>query len=127
MIGAINDLVIYILLPCLSIYCSLKFGQVNFHCHRKDKSGLNLQATCDHCLRFIWVEKHLRPNHLGLLPEVGSSEVAVVELKTIIITIRDDELAFVLLLVPLIRDFINSLSVPLAIFPLPLAVQPMCP
>ncbi|KAL7549984.1 hypothetical protein ACHAWF_013242 [Thalassiosira exigua] len=27
-----------------------------FRCHRKDKYGLNMQAICDHRLRFIWYE-----------------------------------------------------------------------
>ena len=52
-IGAIDGLVICILLPCLSICRSLECGQVNFRCHWKDKYGLNLQATCDLCLKFI--------------------------------------------------------------------------
>ena len=30
--------------------------QSNFRCHRKDKYGLNLQAICDHNLKFIWAE-----------------------------------------------------------------------
>ena len=49
-IGAIDGLVICILLPCLSICRSLECGQVNFRCHRKDKYGLNLQAICNHRL-----------------------------------------------------------------------------
>ena len=28
----------------------------NFKCSRKDKVGLNLQAICDHCLRFTWID-----------------------------------------------------------------------
>lgn len=31
-------------------------SQTNFRCHRKDKYGLNLQAICDHNLKFIWAE-----------------------------------------------------------------------
>ena len=54
-IGAIDGLVICILLPCLSIYCALAYGQVNFCCHRRDKYGLNLQVICDHRLKSIWV------------------------------------------------------------------------
>jgi hypothetical protein len=54
-IGAIDGLVICIMLPCLAICRSLECGQVNFRCHRKDKHGLNFQAICDHRLKFIWV------------------------------------------------------------------------
>ena len=55
-IGAIDGLIICILKPCLKYSRKANCGQVNFRCHRKDKYGLNLQAICDHRLKFIWVE-----------------------------------------------------------------------
>ena len=55
-IGAIDGLVVCCLMPCLKFCRALKCGQVNFRCHRKDKYGLNMQAICDHRLRFYWVE-----------------------------------------------------------------------
>ncbi len=30
--------------------------QANFGCHQKDKYGLNLQAICNHNLKFTWIE-----------------------------------------------------------------------
>jgi hypothetical protein len=55
-IGAIDGLVICTILPPLQICREIDCGQVNFRCHRKDKYGLNLQAICDHTLRFTWAE-----------------------------------------------------------------------
>ena len=53
-IGAIDGLIICILKPCLKFSRVSNCGQANFRCHRKDKFGLNLQAICDHNLKFIW-------------------------------------------------------------------------
>lgn len=55
-IGAIDGLVICTLMPSLYICRILNCGQKTFRCHRKDKFGLNMQAICDHLLRFYWVE-----------------------------------------------------------------------
>ena len=55
-IGAIDGLVVCCLMPCLKFCRVLKYGQVKFCCHRKDKYGLNMQAICDHQLRFYWVK-----------------------------------------------------------------------
>ena len=55
-IGAIDGLVICTLMPSLIICRMLNCGQKSFRCHRKDKFGLNMQAICDHMLRFTWVE-----------------------------------------------------------------------
>lgn len=55
-IGAIDGIVIATLMPCLAVCRYLKCGQKSFRCHRKDKFGLNMQAICDHKLRFTWVE-----------------------------------------------------------------------
>ena len=55
-IGAIDGLIIGTLMPCLKYSRMLNCGQTNFRCHRKDKYGLNLQAICDHRLKFFWVE-----------------------------------------------------------------------
>jgi hypothetical protein len=55
-IGAIDGLLIWTLMPPLSMCRFLNIGQSNFRCHRKDKFGFNMQAICDHNLKFYWVE-----------------------------------------------------------------------
>jgi len=55
-VGAIDGLIICTLMPPIQICREINCGQANFRCHRKDKYGLNLQAICDHTLRFTWVE-----------------------------------------------------------------------
>ena len=55
-VGAIDGLVICTRLPNLDESIAMNIGQTNFRCHRKDKYGLNLQAICDHNLKFTWVE-----------------------------------------------------------------------
>ena len=55
-VGAIDGLVICTLMPSLSECEAMNCGQSNFRCHRKDKYGLNLQAICDHNLKFTWIE-----------------------------------------------------------------------
>ena len=55
-IGAINGLVVCCLMPCLKVCRDLKCDQINFRCHQKYKYRLNMQAICDHRLRFYWVE-----------------------------------------------------------------------
>ena len=55
-IGAIDGLIICCVMPPLKFCRALNCGQINFRCHRKDKYGLNLQAICDHMLRFYWAE-----------------------------------------------------------------------
>ena len=54
-IGAIDGLLIWTLMPPLSVCRFLNVGQANFRCHRKDKFGFNMQAICDHNLKFYWV------------------------------------------------------------------------
>jgi hypothetical protein len=54
-IGAIDSLLIWTLMPPLSVCWFLNVGQANFRCHRKDKFGFNMQAICDHNLKFYWV------------------------------------------------------------------------
>ena len=55
-IGAIDELLIWIRMPSLSICRFVNCGQSSFLCSRKAKFGLNMQAICDHKLRFRWVE-----------------------------------------------------------------------
>ena len=54
-IGAIDGIPIWILKPfkqeCLLANC----GETSFHCSRKDKYGLNMQAICDDELRFLFI------------------------------------------------------------------------
>lgn len=55
-VGAIDGLVICTRMPTLAECNAMNVGQVNFRCHRKDKYGMNLQAICDHNLKFTWVD-----------------------------------------------------------------------
>jgi hypothetical protein len=55
-VGAIDRLLICTLMPSLLECEAMNCGQSNFQCHRKDKNGLNLQAICDHNLKFTWIE-----------------------------------------------------------------------
>ena len=55
-VGAIDGLVICTRMPNLAESIAMNIGQTNFRCHRKDKYGLNLQAICDHNLKFTWVD-----------------------------------------------------------------------
>ena len=55
-VGAIDGLVICTVMPTLAECEAMSCGQSNFRCHRKDKYGLNLQAICDHNLKFRWIE-----------------------------------------------------------------------
>ena len=49
-IGAIDGIVICIIMPSLFFCRLLKCDQKSFRRHRKDKFGLNMQAICDHLL-----------------------------------------------------------------------------
>jgi hypothetical protein len=53
---AIDGLVLCTLMPSLSECLCMNRRQANFRCHRKDKYGLNLQAICNHNLKFTWIE-----------------------------------------------------------------------
>ena len=55
-VGAIDGLVICTRMPTLAKCVAMNVGQVNFRCHRKDKYGMNLQAICDHDLKFTWAD-----------------------------------------------------------------------
>lgn len=56
-VGAIDGLLIWILKPSACECKKLKVaGNATFRCHRKDKYGMNLQAICDHRLKFIWAD-----------------------------------------------------------------------
>jgi hypothetical protein len=55
-VGAIDGLVICTRMPTLAECVAMNVGQVNFRCHRKDKYGMNLQAICDHDLKFTWAD-----------------------------------------------------------------------
>ncbi len=56
MVGAINCLMVCTFMPSLSKCLFMNCVQANFQCHQKDKYGLNLQAICDHNLKFTWIE-----------------------------------------------------------------------
>jgi hypothetical protein len=55
-VGAIDGLMVCILMPSLSECLFVNCRQSNFLCHQKDKYGLNLQAICNHNLKFTWIE-----------------------------------------------------------------------
>ena len=59
-IGVIDGLIVCILKPCLNFSRASNCGQAKVRCHQKDKHGLNLQAICDHRLKFIWAEMKWR-------------------------------------------------------------------
>ena len=54
-IGAIDGLLIWMVKPKRSECEEVKCGEKHFKCSRKDKFGLNLQAICDHRLRFLLI------------------------------------------------------------------------
>ena len=55
-IGAIDGILIWILKPTLTECLKAKCGEISFMCSRKDKYGLNMQAICDHKLKFTWID-----------------------------------------------------------------------
>ncbi len=55
-VGGIDGLVICTAMPTLSEHETMNCGQMSFWCHHKDKYGLNLQAICDHNLKFRWIK-----------------------------------------------------------------------
>ena len=55
-IGAIDGLLICIHKPAEYFCKMINCGAASFRCHRKDKFGLNMQAICDHKLRFRWID-----------------------------------------------------------------------
>ena len=56
LIGAIDGLLICITKPSKKCCEQAKCGEKHFLCSRKDKFGFNLQAICDHKLRFTWID-----------------------------------------------------------------------
>ena len=55
-VGAIDGILIWTLKPTLQQSRQWKCGESYFKCSRKDKFGMNMQAICDHDLKFRWVE-----------------------------------------------------------------------
>mmetsp|Transcript_1390 Transcript_1390/g.2000 ORF Transcript_1390/g.2000 Transcript_1390/m.2000 type:complete len:227 (-) Transcript_1390:113-793(-) len=55
-VGCIDGLLIWIKKPSKKECKDEKCGEKNFLCSRKNKFGLNLQAICDHKLRFTWID-----------------------------------------------------------------------
>ena len=55
-VGAIDGLLIWMIKPCEAWCKEVGVGSANWRCHRKDKFGFNLQAICDHKLRFTWID-----------------------------------------------------------------------
>lgn len=55
-VGAIDGILIWTKKPSLNECRQMKCGESQFKCTRKDKFGLNMQAICDHDLKFLWVD-----------------------------------------------------------------------
>lgn len=55
-IEAIDGLLIAIRKPAEYFCQMMNCGSASFRCHRKDKYSLNMQAICDHKLRFRWID-----------------------------------------------------------------------
>ena len=55
-VGAIDGMLIWTVKPSKRECKQEKCGEKNFKCSRKDKFGLNLQAICDHRLKFTWID-----------------------------------------------------------------------
>lgn len=55
-IGAIDGLLVWINKPPKKVCKNIKCNEGKFKCGRKDKFGFNLQAICDHKLRFTWID-----------------------------------------------------------------------
>ena len=55
-IGALDGMLIWMIKPYFR-WCRLsECSKAQYKCHRKDKFGMNMQATCDHKLRFTWID-----------------------------------------------------------------------
>ena len=55
-IGAIDGILIWIIKPSKREARHCGCGDKSFLCGRKGKFGLNMQAICDHLLRFRWID-----------------------------------------------------------------------
>ena len=88
-VGAIDGLVICTRLPSLLECIIMNIGQANFRCHRKDKYGLNLQAICDHNLKFIWADMRWPAATSDYMAWVTSSLYRALENNTLTKTIID--------------------------------------
>ena len=55
-IGAIDGILIWMMKPSLKWCRKSKCGEAQYKCFRKDKFGMNMQAICDHKLRFLWID-----------------------------------------------------------------------
>ena len=53
-IGAIDGMLVWIVMPDKKTCRELNTGQITYHCARKDKYGVNLLAICDQKKRFRW-------------------------------------------------------------------------
>lgn len=54
-VGAIDGLLIWMTKPSFAFCRKVNVGEANWRCHRKDKFGFNMQAICDHNLKFTWI------------------------------------------------------------------------
>jgi hypothetical protein len=55
-IGAIDGILIWTVKPNKNECEKAECGSKSFFCSRKDKFGMNMQAICDHNLRFTWID-----------------------------------------------------------------------
>ena len=54
----ISDIIIWTNKPSCQYCKKFSIGKTSFFCERKKKFGFNLQAMCNHKLRFCWIELH---------------------------------------------------------------------
>ena len=58
-VGAVDGMLVWTILPDKEWCAEHNIGQTSFHCSRKDKYGWNLLAMCDHECKFRWANiKH---------------------------------------------------------------------
>ena len=78
-IGTIDGILIWTRTPSLAICDLIECGQSKFVCSRKDKSGLNMQAICDHRLRFVWIDINWPGSSSDYMAWITSSLYAALE------------------------------------------------
>lgn len=67
-IGAIDGMLVWIVMPDKKTCRELNTGQITYHCGRKDKYGVNLLAICDQKKRFRWADIRDRQGRQTIYP-----------------------------------------------------------
>ncbi len=76
-------------MPNLDESIAMNIGQTKVRCHWKDKYGLNLQAICDHNLKFTWVHMKWPAATSDYMAWVTSSLYCALENNAVTKTIID--------------------------------------